>query len=355
MSPLPRSSTFAYGHIDPGPEPAFDGFSYDSDVEMTLDEVESDEMDCDPVCNIETNRLIIAIDFGTTFSSVAYAFLPKGLSPESIDLEGLKCISRYPGYEPPPGVHHGQDYRQDVPTEMWYDDGTTGSWRQSSSDDLHANSQESSSYVEVSSSDDETSENENARSEFEDGEETEKPTRTDTVDTPTVPVTRYWGFEVARKLNELHAPKDEARPLVRFKLNLVNEGDTEDSQTELRATLRSLRRRGVIEKSTDIYVHYLTDLLNHTKKQLICANELQDDTVIQFVLCVPAKWPVRACRIMQEALEHAVTDVNFSKTAATDICNLFMLSEPEAAAECILAEARSALYVRTCYLQSVLC
>jgi Flp pilus assembly CpaE family ATPase len=130
----------------------------------------------------------------------------------------------------------------------------------------------------------------------------------------------------------MNASRDEAQPLTRIKLNLVSESETDHIRNELRSTLTALRKRGIIDKDTDIYRHYLMHLLNHTKEQLISSNELQQDMLIEFVLCVPAKWPVTACRIMQTALEEAVKDVGLSKNA-------------EAAAECILAEAGRELYV----------
>jgi hypothetical protein len=49
---------------------------------------------------------------------------------------------------------------------------------------------------------------------------------------------------------------------------------------------------------------------------------------------------------MQTALEEAVSDIGLSRNASNDVCNLFLISEPEAAAECILAEASSEIYVR---------
>ena len=58
-----KSPKFAYGRIDPGPESVSDSFSQDSDVEMTVDDSDSDEVDSDPVCNTRENRLVIAIDF----------------------------------------------------------------------------------------------------------------------------------------------------------------------------------------------------------------------------------------------------------------------------------------------------
>jgi hypothetical protein len=95
----------------------------------------------------------------------------------------------------------------------------------------------------------------------------------------------------------------------------------------------------------DAYTHYLTHLLEHTQQQLLISNELHSDMPIQFVLCVPAKWPMSGCRTMQLAFEQAVNKVGLGERAERSIYNMFMISEPEAAAECILAEARSEVFV----------
>jgi hypothetical protein len=58
---------------------------------------------------------------------------------------------------------------------------------------------------------------------------------------------------------------------------------------------------------------------------------------------------------MQAALEEAIKDVNLSTKAEDDVCNLFIISELEAAAECILIEAGSELYVSFPNHQSSLC
>ncbi|KAF2624064.1 hypothetical protein BU25DRAFT_348820 [Macroventuria anomochaeta] len=305
------------------------------------EDIDIHELDHDPISNTEADRMIIAIDFGTTFSSVAYAVLPRGVAPERIDLRHIKCIGNYPGYEPPEGV---LDFRQDVPTELWYDDGLTGSWRQPYTNGFDDDIQGSEGEKEDSSSDEDGSDNQESRSQFDDGNEIEGLTNTQSRARANNTVEQYWGYEVQQKLNEMNAPRDDARPLTRIKLNLIDGSDTKDIQTELRANLRTLRRRRIIDRDTDIYKHYLSHLLEHTKEQLLFSNELQQDTLIQFVLCVPAKWPGNACRNMQTALEQAVKQVGFSKNADDDVCNLFMISEPEAAAECILAEAGSELY-----------
>ncbi|CAN9331808.1 unnamed protein product [Alternaria alternata] len=355
MTPSTRSSAVKYGHIDLGSEFFLENMDQDSDVEMTIEEddlITTNEppMDHGRLSNVYEDRMIIAIDFGTTFSSVAYTVIPRGVSPENVDISHVRCIGNYPGYEPPPGK---SDFREDVPTELWYDHGRTGIGGQrfaNISDDEH---QSSVSDDEVSSSDDDESEDEELRLQFEDSNGVEDLAKTHTRSTAPSIAKQYWGYEVQQQLNVMNAPIDEARPLTRIKLNLVSKSATDHIRDELRSTLTALRKRGIIDKDTDIYRHYLTHLLNHTKEQLLFSHELKQNMLIEFVLCVPAKWPVAACRVMQTALEEAVKEVGLSKNAEDDVCNLFMISEPEAAAECILAEARSSLIIKDLFADNI--
>lgn len=349
MTRVTRNSRTVFDHFDPGPEPASEEDSQDSDVEMAMiedeqDYHESDVMEHDPVSIVDDNRIVIGIDFGTTFSSVAYTVLPKGVPPESIDVGRVKCIGNYPGYAPPEWV---PDVRQDVPTELWYDDGrlpTRGDFSTNEGDnDLDIQNED------LSSSDDDLETGE--QSHFEDDGGLEANAAAQHKSAGTAPATQYWGFGVQEKLSRTDIPRDEARPLRRFKLNLDQSKETEDVRTDLRDILKSLSKRKIIKSDTDIYAHYLTHLLRHAKEQLQLSNELYEDMIVQFVLCVPAKWPMRACRIMQTALEEAVKEVGLSERANRSVHNMFMISEPEAAAECILAEARSELLVGMVSLQ----
>lgn len=338
MTPSTRSSAVMYGHIDLGSESFFENMDQDLDVEMTIEEDDhtiTDEHD------MSHGRMVIAVDFGTTFTSVAYTVIPRGVLPEDVDISQVKCIGNYPGYEPPPGK---QDFREDVPTELWYDHGHTGIVGQRSVNTSDDGCQSLVNDEEVSSSDDDESEDEESRL-FDDSNGVENLTETQTRTTALSTVKQYWGYEVQQKLNVMGAPRDEARPLTRIKLNLVSKSNTDHIRDDLRSTLKELRRQGIIAKDTDIYRDYLTHLLNHTKEQLLSSNDLQQDMLIEFVLCVPAKWPVAACQVMQTALEEAVKNVGITRSAENDVCNLFMISEPEAAAECILAEAERELYV----------
>jgi hypothetical protein len=338
MAPSTRSARTIYGHIDPGPQPPFDDEPPDTDVEMTFDEEpqqisEGNIWEHDIVTNIKEDRIIIAVDFGTTFSSVAYALIPKGVPPNRVDLGRVRCIGNYPGYEPPPGL---RDFRQDVPTEMWYDhgqcEGGMDDDRQSGSDN-----------DESSSSDEDSCENN--LSEFEDNGGRDRFDDPKLMNTRNTPATQYWGYGVQQKLNSTNIPRDDARPLTRFKLNLDPKKETDDECTDIKTILKALKRNKIIKNDMDVYTHYLTHLLKHTQEQLLISNELHPDMLIQFVLCVPAKWPVSGCRTMQLAFEQAVKVVGLGERADRSVHNMFMISEPEAAAECILAEARTEIFV----------
>lgn len=364
----------AYGHIDPGPLPAYEEGTEDADSEMLLngvgegnedmerDDVQEEQghdmeakersepaevregrpMQFDLVSRMDEHRIIIAIDFGTTFSSVAYAVLPAGTSPDQIDLRHVRCIGNYPGYEPVPGA---LDFRHDVPTELWYDDGSIERNRMRTlhdDDDAHLSDDEQS---ETSSSDDEPTELDSIHFE-EDAIASGQPPSV-----RTTPATQFWGYGVQQRLNNINIHRDDARPLTRFKLNLEHKKETEEKQktkdlrTDMRVILKTLIKKKIIRNETDIYTDYLTHLLRHTKTQLLLSNDLRPNMLFQFVLCVPAKWPTSGCRTMQSALEKAVTAIEMGEHANQGVHDIFMISEPEAAAECILAEANSGIFV----------
>lgn len=349
MDLLDDNSQALYDHFDPGPEPAYEDDFPDPDIEMTIeeDEPEVTEVDCmehDLVSHVEKDRIVIAIDFGTTFSSVAYTVLPKGVLPDQINVRQVKCIGNYPDYEPPFGI---PDLRQDVPTELWYDDDHLGSRRGRRSYAVDHDQCGGSAEEYVSSSDDDFTDSEQSQSEDNTNEEADRATQNDSIH--LLGTMQYWGFGVQKKLDMAHITRDNARPLTRFKLLLDQKEETDEVRSDLKAILRSLKRRRIINSETDIYAHYLTHLLKHTKEQLHLSKELHQEMLVQFVLCVPAKWPVNGCRIMQAALEVAVKESGMGDQANSSIHDMFMISEPEAAAECILAEGRSELFVGTAF------
>ncbi|KAF2993988.1 hypothetical protein E8E13_001711 [Curvularia kusanoi] len=342
-----------YGHVEPGPVPPMEEISQgpgplplleeahqESDVEMTTDEdnnaqaADIHDISGDPINDANTERLVIAIDFGTTFSSVAYAFLPKGTPPLAIDLVDVRCIDNFPSHPHPSGPTGN---RQDVPTELWYrahDDIETVPYARESDNTSDMGSSDGSF-----ASDDSDLESPSLIGDGGGSEDLDEKFVSPIGST----VRRLWGYQVQHELCLSDISRDEAQPLTKFKLSLADQAETKTTRAKLQVRLQELRERGIIEKDTDIFRDFLTDLLGHTKERLQILDVLHADTVIQFVLCVPAKWPPNGCRTMQTALEEAVRNADFNSKADEYVCDLFMISEPEAAAECILAERNGEL------------
>ncbi|ORY16547.1 Hsp70 family protein-like protein [Clohesyomyces aquaticus] len=276
-------------------------------------------------------RLIIAVDFGTTFSSVAYVRLEKDQNPEDVTLDDVRCINNYPDYRPQPGV---LDLRQDVPTEIWYDPNakqTPPNQASTYPEDDVSDYDQREGHFSSSDYDSDLGEQENIQATSSNG-------RTH-IKAPWVERRpRYWGFGVQKQLNMVDIPKAEESRIARFKLLLDQKKETERVRLGLAPIFSTLRRRRFIKKDTDVITHYLTHLLQHTKNELQILGQLEGSIPIEFVMCVPAKWPAKGCRIMQDALKTAVKEAGMGNKADDGVCNLFIVSEPEAAATSVLAE-----------------
>jgi hypothetical protein len=326
MSATPSSSFAPIQKFNPGPI-----LNDDLNNDMEVDDPEDEQGD----------HLIVAFDFGTTFSSVAYARLKATTPRNSLGLADIKCIARYPDDRPPPRmVSFAWEPREDVPTELWY------SVRQ------NASQKQSQSYTQPPNQEaaDEEAVESDASSEFtasihEDEEELENDQDlTEKENLRSTPL--FWGFGVQKQLKSIDIPKDGTRRLTRFKLMLDESNPaTQAVRTELAPILKNLKRSKMITQETDVFRDYLHQLFNHTKHELQTLNEYDDRTPIEFVLCVPAVWPAKACRIMQNAMNDAAKLSGLGKVVNGSLDNLFIISEPEAAAACVLAEESCSIYV----------
>lgn len=336
MNPTSSTLTVQYGPVDPGP--VFDESDADGDIEMTTVEEEIHQMNNSTNSLNTTDTLIIALDFGTTFSSVAYTRVEKGMRPEDLQIDSIRCIENYSDYLPPPGMW---EPRQDVPTELWYD--TNAQQIQNSQslgssqvepDSSHPNEYDVHNDEDSSSTYDSMDEAGIDELEGEGQDETKRESKA-----------QYWGFGVQRQLKRMDIPKEDARRISRFKLLLDQNIATKDVREGLAPILKSLRNKGIIRTDTDIFTDYFTHLLQHTKAELRKSGYLEDGIPIEFVLCVPAKWSSKGCRVMQTSMRRAVEESGLGNEAENGVCNLFILSEPEAAAACVLAEQHNALLV----------
>lgn len=321
MAQNSSTSFTSFTRIDPGPHILGEELS-DEDTVM-MDGVET--------CRGQPDRLIVGLDVGTTFSSVAYARLAHDVQPERVELDSVFCIKNYPDQRV---VAHFPP-REDVPSELWYNPHCNPTMLQHAADSTMSDAGEDSnsgldSADESPFSDDEGSlEREQQRAVQE--------SRLDPI---------FWGFGVQKHLQEIDIPKDDARRLARFKLILDSKTPETDSvRAELAPILKSLKRSKVIKDDAEVITDYIEQLLKHTKNQLELSGAYKNDTVVEFVLCVPGVWPSTARLTMQKAMTLAVKKVAFGSLVCDNLVNLFIVSEPEAAAACVIEEDEETIYV----------
>ena len=332
MAQIIRSSFDRFQKFDPGS--ILDDLACDREVDMG---------ESGPAPVESPGHLIVAFDFGTTFSSVAYARVSEGIPRESLGIANVVCISRFPDDRPPPGVTFGWESREDVPTELWYSLPSTQLPRQPQK--IHQNAQNADS--DLLNEDPSWSD---ASSEFScsypEELETLENEQINSRDDHGASAPLFWGFGVQKQLKNMDIPKDGTRRLTRFKLMLdENNLETKDVRADLSVILKNLKKSKTIKQDTDVVGDYLEQLFKHTKEELRKLKEYNESTFIELVLCVPAVWPSKACRVMQAAMNTAARRSEFGNLVDGSLDNLFIISEPEAAAACVLAEEYNDIYV----------
>ncbi|KAF5674771.1 Hsp70 chaperone protein [Fusarium circinatum] len=221
-------------------------------------------------------RLIIAVDFGTTYSTVSYVDVLQGYASDSVDPRSIRSIGNYPDtwhyYDDPMGA--------EVPTEVIYP--LDRHFRD------HFNL-------------------DNPDEELKSGDSSKMPAHeadSDISMLSDVSQAFRWGYQVYEIWNRpsTHSNTNN-QPLSRFKLLL------DDSQMA-EWVKRDLRHQG-----------------------------FDDSYEKEMILCVPARWTQKACRDMQACLAVAMKRANFTRADLQNksIDNLFIVSEPEAAAAHMLS------------------
>jgi hypothetical protein len=270
-------------------------------------------------------RFIVAIDFGTTFSSVSFLALPKDIGTNDelnshMYLDKIQSIVNYPD-EP----RHGfQARRKEVPTEIWYPkkaylDQTL----------LVARNQPRELATKDGFNDDQEQNKEqdpaqDAKMETDDADDEENK------DT-------FWGYEVQTQLRFPDTNRNQNRRMSRFKLLLDASAFTERVRQDLAPNLHELKRRKIIKNDEDVIADYLKYLFSHAKDELVQAHGFSDACPVEFVLCVPPIWTPKASRTMQRNMERAINESGFGRVVNDSVDNLFIVSEPEAAAAYVLA------------------
>jgi hypothetical protein len=311
---MSRESTATLGAISEaetahgwyGPNPADDEMDIDGEEEMT------------PLVDETLTPLIIATDFGTTFSSVAYARRGEGMLPD------VKMIDSYPNE--PSHYTNGHTSRQ-VPTESWYPNEATIEEESRSPTPIQGYYPEGASNGNIydAESDDERNINDSPNN-----EEPPKPH-------PSPPPklrSFVWGYGIQNEINE-DMDHSKFNRITRSKLWLDMSEHTASVRAELDPIFRRLKRKKVIKHNEDVIADYLARLFMHTKAQLKGEGVISDATPIEHVLTVPAIWSADACRKMQKAMAIAIEQAKFGA-----VKDLFLVSEPEAAASYVLSQCR---------------
>ena len=273
-----------------------------------------------------TKNFTIAIDFGTTFSSLAFIALEPSSQGRRIEPEHIECVGDYP--DTPLDYHE----RFEVPTEIIYP------WSSDSRSSTKANNMDSSSDSASEDSDYTSSpcgQPSNYQAEFEEMDE----------DDPVKIEDFIWGYGVQELLRQPDRKCKLKKHVARFKLALATSPETQEVREDLYKKFKHLKGKGSIHDPLDVIADFLQRLFQHAKRQLQALG-FHEHSPVEFVLCVPAIWSNKACRTMQLAMAKAITNADLYKLPSGNVNNLFIVTEPEAAAACVLAGDND-LYVST--------
>lgn len=273
-------------------------------------------------------HFIVSIDYGTTFSCVSYIAL-RDPSPKSlVDPDQIDCIDEYTDTLP----WDSYESKKEVPTESWYPrrlnrnkiiapESTDGA-ASLITDDASGTSQ----------SDSPTEEGALDSSVIDHGFDPmdEGPDDDDAKEF-------YWGYGVQKQLQNPDSRCDPDLRVIRPKLMLDTSEHTADIREGLGETFERLKSLKLIRQDTDVIADFLQRLLQQTRERFVNTYRFDNTSSVEFVLCVPVTWERKACRAMQAAMIMAIENSGFTNLASGSIENLFIISEPEAAAAYVLA------------------
>ena len=286
----------------------------------------------DPEVPDPAKRLIMAVDFGTTYSAIAYVAFEEDESVGYLNPSRIRTIQNYPD-----DANFGSldgEMRSEVPTEVIYP--LDQSFREK--EGLSEEAAEEEELDDLGRFEEQGGSG-NPLAVFGGGQYSQDPDQMSIDEDSSF----RWGYGAheAWGRSATHAdPKN--RPLARFKLLLDDSPRTEAVRNELNVTLDELKKKRIINDHRDVIADFLTCLLRHAKSELLSAG-FDDNYKLETVLCVPAIWSQKACRDMQTALAIAMGRAGLQGVDVLNnsIENLFIVSEPEAAAAYVLAESRN--------------
>lgn len=292
-------------------------------------------------------KFIIGLDFGTTTTAVSYySHSVEDLAPMALPGE-VYSIMNWPG-------DGNEGVMKQVPTESWYS--SIPRIRPPLQDQLGLDNLDPES---SDSSDDEDTSSEASIPQIPSVAHPEALDReSDTYKLGgcnCAESTRYiWGYDVFNARYHEFISRDVHTRIERSKSMLVRSSYTQDDRDVLRASLDHLLELQLIRKYgkkevpiprdiQDVISDFLTEVLTHTGQQLAQFAGLTKKCPVSFVITVPVIWSPHSSRVFQCAMEDAIQHSGFGDLRHGKIDNLYITTEPEAAATYLLATADNIL------------
>jgi hypothetical protein len=287
----------------------------------------------------QKSRLIVAVDFGTTYSGVSYAKIDPGVDPRTLATSDIRCINNY---EFAKGSYDARENARldNVPTKLLYVGPGAPVSEQSDTDPDSDDDYLSDLDVQPISAPDSSDRRRRKR-----GRKSCAPSprqKQKTIWSRPAGVRVRWGFRVQREQEDprrlLRYPQKEAVELIKLTLGEDSYGDEDlrRKREELTQQIDELRSRSIIQGRDHLLRDYLARLLQHAKVVLE-GGGLLDSTQLEYVLCVPVFWSEEACRTMHDAMVKAIQTCKLGDLAQDLIPDLFIVSEAEAAAQYVIA------------------
>jgi hypothetical protein len=304
-----------------------DGISSEKAPQSTAPRVSTLEVNVGARDQPSPNTFVVAIDFGTTFSAVAFTVLKPGDRRDMVEIDEIAYISNYP--DSPGGVRGS---KLEAPTESCYDMKTkrTLEPKNNSTNDNNDNNDDN---------DDNDNDGDHAQGGDSLIDQMDIDTNENTDQNDTDP-DFLWGYCVYQHFRHPDADRTKFKRISRSKLLLYRSEHTKNLRNQLKNTVRQLQDIGAIRSGMDFIVDYLARLLTHTKQQLVQYHKFKETDSVEFVITVPAMWKRWACRRMQNALREANYRSEFVRETSGSVEHIHIVSEPEAAAARVLTSQR---------------
>jgi hypothetical protein len=279
-------------------------------------------------------KVVIGLDYGTTFTSVSYSIVPVKKDNSTAFSKDIMSVVNWPH-----DVQAGE--RKQLPSESWYSSAPVERNRTENDEVFEENVFDSfqgkhallgKSTVHTES--------------IEDSEDSEMEDE--------LSLEYLWGYGVPYEVYKANSSRSQRRYIKRAKLMLVETEYTNEDRKGLRTVLNGLLKEGIIRRhgkksktepdmwdAVDPISDYLVKVLEHTKEQLQLLHGFTHGTPVDFIMTVPTVWSPEASRVLQTAVKAAIYATSLGKPGGTTADNLFLISEPETAATFLLENSEN--------------